>query len=42
MRNYKLEEKLKEMGIKDPELFMKYEMQENYKTKDYSYNLLIT
>jgi len=29
IRNYKTEEKLKEMGIKDPQNFMRWEMLEN-------------
>lgn len=29
LRNYKQEEKLKEMGIKNPQQFMKYQMLEN-------------
>jgi hypothetical protein len=29
IRNYKTEEKLKEMGIKDPQSFIRWEMLEN-------------
>ncbi len=29
LRNYKHEEKLKEMGVKDPKNFMRYQMLEN-------------
>ena len=36
IRNYKTEEKLKEMGIKDPQSFIKYQMMENNNVEDNS------
>jgi len=36
IRNYKEEEKLKEMGVKDPQQFIKYQMLENTNINGYS------
>jgi hypothetical protein len=36
IRNYKQEENLKEMGVKDPQKFIRYQMLENNNINDYS------
>jgi len=36
IRNYKQEEKLKEMGVRDPQQFIKYQMLEDNNINDYS------
>jgi hypothetical protein len=45
IRNYKQEEKLKEMGVKDPQKFIRYQMLENnninYYSSPISFNFVI-
>jgi F0F1-type ATP synthase assembly protein I len=39
LRNYKIEEKLKEIGVKDTQSFMNYLMREDINVEDYSFKI---